>query len=504
MSSLSSSPHPEPLPALRLVDVPRATPRAPETRRSWRERYRRRLRATDVSTVVALVAAAALAPLDGRPAAFGLSASATVNALVGVLVLTAWLTALSAFRTRDPRVIGAGATEYKRVVGASLTAFGLLAIVFLFAHADVSRKYLAIAIPIGVTTLVLERWAWRQWLLTRRADGHYLSRAIVVGARDDIAFVVTQIGASLGAGYAVVGAIADSRDEGDVVVGAGRVPVVGHMHTVADAARRLHADVVIVAGQPRGGGNVIRELGWQLEGTETELVISNRLADIAGPRIHFRPVDGLPLIHVEVPNYEGGRHALKRTLDVVLSAIAIVALAPLFLAIAIAVKVDSRGPVFFRQERCGRGGETFRMVKFRSMVTTAESDLAALRALNEGSGLLFKLRNDPRVTRVGRVLRTYSLDELPQIWNILIGDMSIVGPRPPLPSEVRAYEGDVHRRLYIKPGLTGMWQINGRSDLSWEESVRLDLYYVENWSLTGDLVIMWRTLKVLLHPNGAY
>jgi lipopolysaccharide/colanic/teichoic acid biosynthesis glycosyltransferase len=176
----------------------------------------------------------------------------------------------------------------------------------------------------------------------------------------------------------------------------------------------------------------------------------------------------------------------------------------MFLAVALAIKLDDHGAVFFRQERVGRNGETFRMHKFRSMKPDAEKLLAELRANNDGNGVLFKMKNDPRVTRAGRVLRKYSLDEFPQLWNVFVGDMSLVGPRPPLPSEVESYEDRVRRRLYIKPGLTGMWQVNGRSDLSWEDSVRLDLYYVENWSLTGDLIIMWRTLKVLLHPVGAY
>jgi lipopolysaccharide/colanic/teichoic acid biosynthesis glycosyltransferase len=174
------------------------------------------------------------------------------------------------------------------------------------------------------------------------------------------------------------------------------------------------------------------------------------------------------------------------------------------LVVAVAIKLDDHGPVLFRQERVGRGGERFRMLKFRSMVPTAEQDLAALTAKNEAAGLLFKIKDDPRITRVGRVLRKYSLDELPQFWNIFIGQMSLVGPRPPLQSEVEAYADHVRRRLYIKPGLTGMWQVSGRSDLSWEESVRLDLYYVENWSLTGDIIILWRTVRTVLHPVGAY
>ncbi|MDQ1553090.1 MAG: hypothetical protein QOK46_168, partial [Microbacteriaceae bacterium] len=271
-----------------------------------------------------------------------------------------------------------------------------------------------------------------------------------------------------------------------------------------DYATALGADGVVVAGQPKDGSDFIHDLAWDLEGRTMELILATSLANVAGPRVHFRPVDGLPLLHVEIPQFEGGKHALKRVLDIVASGLALVALAPLFLVLAILIRLDSPGPALFSQERVGRGGNTFRILKFRSMVSNAPTLQAGLAALNEGGGLLFKMRNDPRVTRLGRVLRKYSLDELPQFWNVFVGDMSLVGPRPPLKCEVDGYEDPVHRRLYIKPGLTGMWQVNGRSELSWEESVRLDLYYVENWSITGDLIIMWRTFKVIVHPVGAY
>jgi exopolysaccharide biosynthesis polyprenyl glycosylphosphotransferase len=215
-------------------------------------------------------------------------------------------------------------------------------------------------------------------------------------------------------------------------------------------------------------------------------------------------VDGLPLLHVEIPQFEGGKHLLKRGFDVVVSGIALIVLSPLFLVLATLIRADSDGKAFFSQERVGRNGETFRILKFRSMVTNAPELLADLMEQNEGSGVLFKIKHDPRVTRLGRILRKYSLDELPQLWNVFTGDMSLVGPRPPLPNEVRDYEDHVRRRLYIKPGLTGMWQINGRSALSWEDSVRLDLYYVENWSVVGDLMILWRTVRVVINPVGAY
>jgi exopolysaccharide biosynthesis polyprenyl glycosylphosphotransferase len=195
---------------------------------------------------------------------------------------------------------------------------------------------------------------------------------------------------------------------------------------------------------------------------------------------------------------------VKRLFDVSIVTVALVLLSPVFAAIALAVRLDSAGPVIFRQERVGAHGTRFTMLKFRSMVVDAEARLAQLRALDEGNGVLFKMKEDPRVTRVGRFLRAYSLDELPQLWNVLRGDMSLVGPRPPLPSEVEQYEGPVSRRLLTRPGITGLWQVNGRSNLSWEDSVRLDLYYVENWSITGDIVVLAKTVKAVLHSDGAY
>jgi len=467
----------------------------------WSWRYRARLQVSD-TVIVATVVLAALAA--GLPWIIAAQTTPLDAAVVPAVIAGTWLLALAVTHTRDPRVLGVGASEYKRVATASAFAFGMLAILFLLLRVDSAQEYFALALPIGLAALVLERRLWRKWLLHQRAFGHYLTRAIVVGRRDDVEYVVAQIATHSGAAYRVIGAAVDDAPGGSITVGGRRIPIVAGRDGVAMAAASVNADAVIVAGQPDESGEFVRQLGWDLEGTPAELVLSSRLTDVAGPRIHFRPVDGLPLIHVETPTFEGGKHILKRSVDIVFSAIAIVVLMPLMLVIAVLLRLDTPGPILFRQRRCSRNGETFQMLKFRSMVETAEDDLAGLLDENEGAGVLFKLRNDPRVTRVGRTLRKYSLDELPQLWNVLVGDMSIVGPRPPLVSEVACYEGSVHRRLFIKPGLTGLWQISGRSDLSWEESVRLDLYYVENWSLTGDLMIMWRTAKSILNPKGAY
>ncbi|MDJ0349974.1 sugar transferase [Cryobacterium sp. PH29-G1] len=470
----------------------------------WAQRYRTKLRLTDSAVIVLAVSVALVVRfgVNGIPAVPG-SFSANYW-LVSLLIVAAWLTTLALFHTRDSRVIGVGASEYKQVVNASVITFGMLAIAFLILHIDIARLYFVLALPIGIVVLVLERWLWRKWLLHQRKFGHYLSRVIVVGNREDVQYVVSQINTKSGAAYYIVGAALENGIGEEISAGERTVPIVSDFDNVASAAAAMGVDTVIVAGQPSGGSSYIRNLGWDLEGTSAELVLSSRLTDVAGPRIHFRPVDGLPLIHVEIPRFEGGRHALKRTLDVVTTGLAMLLLLPVLAVIAVLIKMDSPGPVLFRQQRCGRNGQMFRMIKFRSMVQSAEDDLAGLLDQNEAAGVLFKIRNDPRITRIGRVLRKYSLDELPQLWNIFVGEMSLVGPRPPLPEEVQVYETHVHRRLYIKPGLTGMWQVNGRSNLSWEDSVRLDLYYVENWSLAGDLMIIWRTFKTVIQPVGAY
>ncbi|GHD45430.1 sugar transferase [Mycetocola manganoxydans] len=482
-----------------------AAPSPQATERVWSRNFRHRLQVTDAITVLGAVGLAFFVRFGLDESINDVARVETQYGLISVTIIVAWLVALAAFRTQDSRVIGAGASEYKRIVNASATTFGLLAILFLIFNIDVARGYFLLALPVGTLGLLAAHWLWRKWLISQRNQDHYLCRAVVVGTLDEVGYVIRQIQQKSGAAYNVVGAVVSDADERLHTVTTGPRPV-----TVltgvdpADAAKAVGADAVIVAGQPDGGAEFIRSLGWRLEGTATDLVLASRLTDVAGPRIHFRPVEGLPLIHVEIPQFEGGKHVLKRAFDIVASGLGIIALAPVFALLALAIKLDDGGPVLFSQERVGRNEKRFMMLKFRSMVTTAETDLEALIAKNEGSGLLFKIKDDPRVTRIGRILRKFSLDELPQLWNVFVGEMSLVGPRPPLPREVEAYESHVHRRLYIKPGLTGMWQVNGRSDLSWDESVRLDLYYVENWSLTGDLMIVWRTVKVLLKPVGAY
>jgi len=466
-------------------------------------RYLTRLRVTDAAVIaLAMGTTFALRLTDTGAGAHPrtVAAVATVCATVAVC----WFLMLGLVGCLDRRQLGAGAAEYKNLFNASVIVFGSLGIFDLVMSAHLGREYAA-AFPVGIVGLLLTRWGWRNWIVARGKERRFLRRALVVGTRDDVRHVMRLITEAGGPAYNVVGAAVSELGDPYVRDGDTHVPVLAGLHNVAAAAAAARADAVIVASQPHDDGSFVRRLGWSLEGCGAELVLAARLVDVAGPRVRFTPVQGLPLIHVDIPRFEGGKHVLKRLMDVVGAASALILLSPVFLAIALAVKADDGGPVFFRQLRVGKDGSLFRMVKFRSMVTDAEAKLAALRAASDdGNGMLFKLKDDPRVTRVGKFLRKHSIDEFPQFWNVLVGDMSLVGPRPPLPTEVAEYENPVQRRLYIKPGLTGPWQVSGRSDLSWDQSVRLDLYYVENWSLTGDLLLLWRTVRVLLNPVGAY
>ncbi|HRL48584.1 MAG TPA: sugar transferase [Propioniciclava sp.] len=481
---------------------PRTSP-VLERRRRWERRYRLNLWVSDALIVIAFCVLSTVLRLQLLDPTL-IAEDPGIIARIPLITSLGWLVALSAFGTRDSELFGSGVTEYTRVAQATGFAFGLLAIAFIVFQWPGLRTQLLISLPFGLLVLLATRWLWRRWLLRRRKFGEYVSRAFVVGAHDEVAFVLRRLGPTWALGYQVVGASLSDRSVAAIAVDGQAYPVVGSIHDAAATAHRLGADAIIVASQPDEDPDFVQRLSQQMVGTAAELVIGGRLADVAGPRISLRPLEGLPLIQVKIPTFEGGAHVVKRAFDLVVSSLALLLIAPVSLVMALAIKISDGGPVFYRQKRVGRDGREFDMLKFRSMRVGADAERALLQAQNDGSGPLFKMRDDPRVTRLGRALRKHSLDELPQFWNVFVGDMSVVGPRPPLPSEVTTYDGRVYRRLYIKPGITGPWQVGGRSNLSWDESVRLDLHYVENWSLLDDLRIMWRTVGVMLKPEGAY
>jgi exopolysaccharide biosynthesis polyprenyl glycosylphosphotransferase len=282
------------------------------------------------------------------------------------------------------------------------------------------------------------------------------------------------------------------------------VPVYGGLDDVPAAVRAFGADTVAVLACPEMDGIKLRGLAWELEKTGTDLCVSPALLDVAGPRTTIRTTAGLTLLHVDHPQLSGLPLLLKDLFDRCMAALMLIVLSPLMLAFGATIRLADGGPALFKQVRVGKDGRVFKIYKFRTMVVDAEQRKAQLVTSSDTDGILFKLRKDPRVTAVGAHLRRWSIDELPQLFNVLLGDMSLVGPRPAVPSEVSEYADHVHRRLVVKPGLTGLWQVNGRSDLSWEESVRLDLRYVENWSFALDVQILWKTFSALVGGRGAY
>jgi len=425
----------------------------------------------------------------------------SVYLVVTLLAPVVWVLSCASVRAYELRFLGTGSEEFERIFNAGVRLLAATAVVSLALRLEPARLYVLIALPSTVVLTLLLRHLARQRLHRRRAAGESLHKVVVVGRERSCAELIRQLSRESQAGFSVVGACID-RTQGSEVEG---VPVVGTSTSIVAALRQTGADTVAVGAWSDLSQADLRRLSWQLEGSGVDLVVAPSLTDVAGPRIHIRPVSGLPLLHVEEPEFSGIRRLLKNTVDRSVALLALLLAAPMLLTLAIVVRLTSRGPAFFKQERVGTEGERFTMYKLRSMYVDAEQRLAELQDRNErAEGLLFKIRDDPRVTPLGRWLRRFSLDELPQLINVVKGDMSLVGPRPPLQSEVKQYQTDVRRRLLVKPGLTGLWQISGRSDLSWDESVRLDLHYVENWSLALDAHILWRTAFVVLGRRGAY
>ncbi len=487
-----------------MTATPQSTP-AGEASQHWSKRIRGYIAVTDFFAIlIAVLGSQALWFATRSSTVASSQPNLSLNyTTVSVSLIVVWTAALTIQASRDRRILGIGSLEYKRVFDATWGTFALLAIIALLLSLDLARGYVITAFPAGLVLLILGRWFWRQWLVRRRRKGEYTLLSVLVGSEESIRYMADQLERFPFAGYRAIGACLPKAEAANAKTVHG-LPVLGSFADVAQAARYTHADSVILTSSDQLPPATVRRITWSLETSNVELAVAPALTEIAGPRIHIRQLAGLPLLHVAVPQYEGSKHAAKAVFDVTTAIVLGIILSPLLLVLAIIVGVTSKGPVIFRQERVGLNGKTFRMLKFRTMVDGAEDRLDELQSLNEGSGPLFKVRDDPRVTAVGRFLRRYSLDELPQLWNVIRGDMSIVGPRPPLPSEVERYEPEVRRRLLVKPGVTGPWQISGRSDLSWAEGVRLDLFYVENWSLVGDLLMIWRTIRVVLRKHGAY
>lgn len=423
--------------------------------------------------------------------------------LISLLLFPGWLAALAMERSRDVRIVGAGVTEYRRVFQATWKFFAVVAGVCYVLRFDLARGYVAVALPLGVALLLAGRYQSRHWLQGQRSCGECLSPLIVAGSRTGVHDLISELQANPQAGYLVVGACIPNSDRelGTLIEG---VPILGDVLDVPAAARQTGARSVAVGGCDSLTSTVVRNLGWELETTGTEMIVVPGLIDVAGPRVLVSPAEGLSLVHIDAPTFSGGKYLAKSVIDWLLALVAVAVLAVPLLLVAMAVKVTSPGPVLYHQERIGRDGHPFQMLKFRSMRVGADAELHALADQNEAGGPLFKMREDPRVTHIGRYMRRYSVDELPQFFNVLRGDMALVGPRPQLPGEVAQYDGHAARRLLVKPGITGLWQVSGRSDLEWRVGLRKDVFYTENWTVFSDFVILAKTAKAIVAHKGAY
>ena len=424
---------------------------------------------------------------------------------LGIILLLdpVWLLALALGGVYDRRRLGTGSEEYRRIVGSSARLLAVVAVVALVMKLDLARAFVALTFGLGTVLILSAHFVARRWLFARRSTGACGQRVVVVGHDQQAADLVRHLRRASHAGLSVVGACIPNGGT-TLDVDGSPVPVLGEPAWVLGALRQCRADTVAVADHDTLRNGALRRLAWSLEGTGVDLLVAPTVTDVAGPRIAIRPVAGLPLLHVEEPELAGATRLAKECVERLLAALLLLALSPMLLVVGIGVRLSSPGGALFRQVRVGQRGRAFTIYKFRTMVAGAEVQRPDLEDANEQDGLLFKIRADPRRTRLGCFLRRVSLDELPQLWNVVVGDMSIVGPRPPLPSEFARYSDELHRRLLVKPGLTGLWQVSGRSDLPWDEAVRLDLYYVENWSPALDLVILCKTVSAVLRGRGAY
>ena len=448
---------------------------------------------------VGLIAIVGRRELDIFTASANVEHSVTV---AGPLIILGWLATIALGGGYKADIFGAGMDEYKRVFNSGLIAAGLAGVGCYLAKFDLSRGFFLLAFSIGVPALLLGRLALRRAIQTARKHGSLRQRALIAGSRSHVDEVATVLRREGWLGYDIVGALTPEYDLSEET--ATGIPVLGNSSDVTAAITAHEADVVFFAGGSVGASSQLRKTLWQLERHHVQVVVAPSVTDISSERIKIRPVGGLPLIHIEPPTWSDASRWGKRTFDLLGSSLLILAFAPLLAFTALQVKLHDGGPVFFRQTRIGKDRQEFGCFKFRTMVVNAEAMVAALRAEQGQAALLFKMKDDPRITRPGKWLRRLSIDELPQLFNVWRGDMSLVGPRPQVAAEVALYDDSMSRRLHVRPGMTGLWQVSGRNDLTADEAMRLDLYYVDNWSMLQDITILARTFGAVVASRGAY
>lgn len=452
-------------------------------------------RAVVMADIVAVLLASALAYF-ARSAVMPAGTYTAGTVAAGALVIgLVWIGVLASTGAYDMRFFEVRSEEYRRVLLASVVLTGLVATTSYLLELQFSRGFLIIEIPLGTALLLFSRLRMRRRLQKQRRKGIGLKRAVLVGEDPGAAELTDAIRRDNTAGLLVVDTVHPPAEEADAQL---------WVDALLDQIVRDQASAVVLASHPKVDRALVRAVAWRLEGPGVDLLVSPDFVAVAGPRITIRQASDLPLIHLDEPRLSGQKRFVKRSIDIAGSLAALALCSPILLASAVAVRLSSPGPVFFRQVRVGAAGEEFTVIKFRTMVQGAAQEQAEVWARGSSQGTANKLRDDPRVTAPGRILRRWSIDELPQLFNVLSGYMSLVGPRPLQPSEVEALPPEHDRRHLTKPGMTGLWQVSGRNDLPWDERMRLDLRYVEHWSVSLDIVILLRTVKAVLVGSGAY
>jgi exopolysaccharide biosynthesis polyprenyl glycosylphosphotransferase len=475
--------------------------RSPRTRPPARlQRWARSLRSVlIVLDIVACIGATQLSIALWDNSRYGLDPG-TFLWITSIGVPFTWVLLLWAHGAYESRYLGLGPDEFKRVFKAFITLTALICFILFTQALQMSRGAVGSAPILILAVTLIGRLAARKCLHRARRRGKAGQRLLLVGTLGETLALYRTTTRNPHAGLVPVGiCLTEPTSETPSLP----IPVHNGQADVVARVAEDGADTIAICGSRGVGSESLRRLAWQLEGTGINLVVAPSLTDIAGPRVHIRPVEGLPLLHVEEPTVAGVGWLMKGIIDRAAAAFGLLLLSPLFGVTALIIRFTDKGPVFFRQERVGRGGQSIRVWKFRTMYVDAEQRLAHLLEGNETDGLLFKMKDDPRITKAGHWLRRLSIDELPQLINVLMGEMSLVGPRP-LPVKDEEFLGDVRRRLLVRPGITGLWQVSGRSNLSWEDAVRLDLYYVDNWSPMFDVMILWKTVFAVMQRDGAY
>jgi exopolysaccharide biosynthesis polyprenyl glycosylphosphotransferase len=422
---------------------------------------------------------------------------------IGLGLYLGWLLMLVIFKTRDVKIVGSDFSEYRRVFNASLTVLGILAFLALFFKVDVSRVYVTEVIAFGLSVLLVSRRLGRTWLRKQRRLGNMRRRMAVYGPKSELDLVLKKYESKPDAEFEPVLTIEDSKDLVLKYVDGSKTRAVS-LEELPEVLSQDGIEILKVVGTGPSAAQMHKKLYWALDGWDISFVVSPAITGVSSSKLTTRVISGSPLIEITSTKFTGSQYFIKTVFDFVFSIIALIIASPVMLVTALLIKLSDRGPVFFTQTRIGKDGKEFKIIKFRSMKVGAEKEFEELAAKSgyEVNSVQFKLKDDPRVTKIGNFIRKTSIDELPQFFNVLTGSMSVVGPRPHVEKEVKAYEEHVTRRLLVKPGITGPWQISGRSQLSWEESVALDLNYVENWSPLSDLVIVAKTLLLVFRSSG--